>query len=697
MKNLLARLKNWAGWLMKLLANFICGITRCLVPLATLAVWIGLLWSDQGRDVLRRSTERWVLDGSYSDLVFLALSCVLFSLAIWYSMRWLLLARFPGLWMAPVKMEWWRKFIPRFCGAAVPTWVGMMFWQLAHSATSAVSRAGEAGNTSLAQHAYGLAIAFMVLAGVLFSFYVKRADIFGLVVPKALPPRASVPPATQRVMLWSMIFTFLCTLLVWLYPLSVPRVVGSVSIVALALTGINLVGSFVLSFWALRHRLPNLVPAALTVAAIFSLFNDRGPSSLTEKPATAPLPVASAFEAWLAHRKDVNTIYVVAAEGGGIRAAYWTAAVLEALEEKKPNFRKEVFAISSVSGGSVGAGMWLAGLRDRLCGSDGQNIPDSSQAAVPAKAATRALGTDFLSPTLGLMFYPNLMNGFLPVEIQASDRSRGLEEGWQRAMSRLPGRPLEMNISDFQSSPPGCPAMPYALFNATVAESGQRAILSHLETEGFIDTFHVDSSVMPSYRQQSVAALMHHSARFPLVSPPGTVTDMKTGRRLARLLDGGYFDNSGIVTALELISMISKHPKAAGKNIALLVISNDSYKECPRRDGTMFCEQPAGPVSRPVVAGGSFLYEVVPLLTGVYNVRDSHIRDVLYRAVTVSHMNMKVALADANASAPLGWALSRSMTEQLDAAARRVAQRDLNFPAPAGTQTAMNKGAENAR
>jgi hypothetical protein len=58
---------------------------------------------------------------------------------------------------------------------------------------------------------------------------------------------------------------------------------------------------------------------------------------------------------WLEARKDVRgsqrpyPIVVVAAEGGGVRAAYWAAAILGGVQDKDP-FRCHVYAISGVSG-----------------------------------------------------------------------------------------------------------------------------------------------------------------------------------------------------------------------------------------------------------------------------------------------------------------------------------------------------------
>jgi NADH:ubiquinone oxidoreductase subunit 6 (subunit J) len=122
---------------------------------------------------------------------------------------------------------------------------------------------------------------------------------------------------------------------------------------------------------------PNLVsrkwelPAGMLVlffAAVLSLlgFNDNhrirtvlaseGESRGQPKPET----IAKGFEAWFQERKDkeryaVYPIYIVATEGGGIYAAHRTATFLSDLQDRCPRFSHHLFAVSSVSGGSVGA------------------------------------------------------------------------------------------------------------------------------------------------------------------------------------------------------------------------------------------------------------------------------------------------------------------------------------------------------
>src|SRR6516165_6005819 len=92
---------------------------------------------------------------------------------------------------------------------------------------------------------------------------------------------------------------------------------------------------------------------------------------------------------------------IVATAGGGIRAAYWTATVLEKLArdfEKEGGVRPYLFAISGVSGGSVGATAFDAALAQR-----DENQCAAGDATCPL--ATTFLTADFLAPALASLFF----------------------------------------------------------------------------------------------------------------------------------------------------------------------------------------------------------------------------------------------------------------------------------------------------
>jgi len=77
----------------------------------------------------------------------------------------------------------------------------------------------------------------------------------------------------------------------------------------------------------------------------------------------------------------------------------------------------------------------------------------------------------------------------------------------------------------------------------------------------------------------------HNSARFPLLSPPGSIVDAN-GRIVDRLVDGGYFENFGAQTATELALAI--HALEPELNPFILILSNDPevVRDSPQNTST---------------------------------------------------------------------------------------------------------------
>jgi hypothetical protein len=417
------------------LANLIRGSVRCMFPIATLALWTGVLLVPQGTDVLRAALERFSKLHSVSDLIYLWVASGLLGMSLWYSMRWLITAEMPALRFTPPMSAFWRSWVPRFAGASPPLLVAIVF----------------AGSGSFSEATdwmrYGTAGVFAALAALLVMFFWARHRFVRSLAgspgrqpngsPGFLPLTDQLPPGTAGLIAWSVVLSAMLGVLFVQFALTAPRVVGAAAIAALALASVNLFGSFVLTWLPMRHALPPLGPWLVLWAILISPFTDnhggRTLPSATGDP-NAPRTISDAFDRWSAGLPagDTGPIYIVAAEGGGIRAAYWAASALQALEAT-PGFREHVFALSGVSGGSVGVAIWAASVRSLMCG--------GTQGAT----ATEMLAGDFVSPPLAGLFYYDFAQRFIPFPFDDLDRSRGLEESMERAAYRLPGQPLREN------------------------------------------------------------------------------------------------------------------------------------------------------------------------------------------------------------------------------------------------------------
>ncbi len=270
---------------------------------------------------------------------------------------------------------------------------------------------------------------------------------------------------------------------------------------------------------------------------------------------------------WLKSRHDWRAydhypIFLVATEGGGIRAAYFTATVLAALEQKCPGFAQHVIALSSVSGGSVGSAVFAGQSADATANTDAAGCTLSAMKPGAELTQARAvLSTDLLSPLLGASLFPDALQRILPMPVRSFDRARALEyaleDGWRSANTGCKGcdpeRMSEPVASMYQRGEPRAP-VPHLFLNTTEAGTGLSRPFA---------TWDIGDLAVPerSVTEEEKAALPHStlvpvqnrmrrddvalstasmlSARFPYLTPAAKLGN--TGH----YVDGGYFENSG--------------------------------------------------------------------------------------------------------------------------------------------------------
>lgn len=280
---------------------------------------------------------------------------------------------------------------------------------------------------------------------------------------------------------------------------------------------------------------------------------------------------------WLSTRADLNKyrqypVFLVATEGGGIRAAYFTASVLAALQERCPSFAQHTIAVSGVSGGSVGAAVFAALASEHAKNAAGQscNVAGLARTGPILARARKVLSADLLSPLLGAMLFPDALQRLLPVPIPAADRSRAIEyaieDSWRKATTGTCGRcdpdRMAQRAADLYAQPPPFDAVPNLFLNTTEAGTGQIIPYASIRVVSlatpFRDKAEIDDGkfdfVEPSPSQierlslqdrmtnsdvpLSTAAIV--SARFPYLTPAGSIGDSG-----GEYVDGGYFENSG--------------------------------------------------------------------------------------------------------------------------------------------------------
>ncbi len=347
---------------------------------------------------------------------------------------------------------------------------------------------------------------------------------------------------------------------------------------------------------------------------------------------------------------DCPSPVIVAAAGGASRAAFITAATLGTLLDatcskpdsppgcaESPLFARRLFAISGVSGGSLGAAAYAAALaaaRDKgkphepPCDRASDHIREfyfrDTAPRTWRDCLEAILSGDFLSATaIGMV-----MRDPIPIVRRFSgngiDRAGALEELLSVWFDKATGTKDVFKRPLGSFGPRDGDWRPLLIFNGTSAITGRRVLTSHLFPDHSVEVnddekrfrlFQDSYDIWELYqlpfeaepprctkvdehdkaiagnpfrdRDFSLATAVTNSARFPVISPAGAIScDRASGGLLAdawnfftgggrevvdHVVDGGYFENFGATTAMNLARALATFDLAP----VVLVISNN--------------------------------------------------------------------------------------------------------------------------
>ena len=331
-------------------------------------------------------------------------------------------------------------------------------------------------------------------------------------------------------------------------PVRLPQVLGSFAILAIFAGFV----SILLCVAALRPRVGLVfVVIGLVAALFFGPNNHRVP---TAEATRAPMDMEVAFSSWLRNRADLDTyrsanrpypVIFVSSEGGGIYAAAHAYGVLSTLALRCPTFSQHIFAAVGVSGGSLGNALFAGAL-------DARQRPHAPcrPAGPPVDAAPVAV--DHLSPVLARFLLVEPVDQLLPGQWVTRDRAQVLTDSFL-AVARGQDY-LRTAITD-SFDPAG--RRPALMTVSVDMESGRRLVMAPfwpMGTEGTAIWWPSGGRYETQHAvpHPSVIDAAGMSARFPWITPTGRLS-VGGGRELV-LADGGYFDNSGAETVLDLIN-----------------------------------------------------------------------------------------------------------------------------------------------
>jgi Dyp-type peroxidase family len=284
-------------------------------------------------------------------------------------------------------------------------------------------------------------------------------------------------------------------------------------------------------------------------------------AKLSEAPSVASM-IASA-DTYHARRNGANAsagpIVVVAAGGGGVHQAAWTARVLTGLTELwGSSFSGNVRLISGVSAGSVGAMHFVMQFKES--GPPDGNLQSVVEAAMAPSTSNIWWGIAYPDLTRTLLPFP--VKGLLPGTL---DRGWAMEQAWRRAMGL--GSDDKPTMGQWQTDV-AKGWRPAVALNAMVVESGTRVVLA---TYGLPEGNAAGGVASITDRQDlSVTTAARLSASFPYITPFARPRNSGTDEnRMIHLTDGGYWDNHAVVTILEWLR--AAEPVLNGRRHVLVV------------------------------------------------------------------------------------------------------------------------------
>jgi hypothetical protein len=362
------------------------------------------------------------------------------------------------------------------------------------------------------------------------------------------------------------------------------------------------------------------------------------------------------FDAWVracapVADKPVRPI-VVAISGGALRAGIWGAQVLGALEAADGHSNAAIFAVSSVSGGSLGVAAYMAVKQANTspCGSAQADRP--SVEAQLARVNSHFLGGDALGPLLvGSLLNDTPRSLFSPVEAairaalgnqpRGGDRAEALERAFENlwrmdlaeaGLSDLPiPRFSDAFLSLFYDHGEVRPGMPVWVLNGTDVTSGGRMLTVPFGSQiGMVWPFYASIDLLALLGSDvAISTAINNSARFPYLEPSGEVVSINDPPHQmhnggSEVLDGGIFDNEGLEAALEIAQWL-KRKTIHGQTVQPIIVQATANADIGVAVANRVVRCPDAPIDVPTDPPPSpgRLQLLAPVM-GLYNVRAAH-------------------------------------------------------------------------
>ncbi|KMQ61372.1 hypothetical protein ACM46_15190 [Chryseobacterium angstadtii] len=334
-----------------------------------------------------------------------------------------------------------------------------------------------------------------------------------------------------------------------------------------------------------RFRVYKGVVVSFALLWIILLFSSTNPHTITQNPVKDQNEyfvrenLYNHFSEWYKRRgPDPKTgeleVFLVSGQGGGSRAAYWFMSNMFELDSHRKDFYKNLYSISTVSGSSSGAQMFLAS-------KEHYRLSEKAKRDVARNIYTR----NYLSGALyGLLigdFFETIAGLF---GMQERDRNFYFQMEEQKAFLEAHKKVKVWSAKDsvkyffsrdymyYYNRKKSKYNIPLFFLNSAIVENGKKAVFSPVQLNAPIDI--VNNGISNDYalftlyedaygiyrkcdwsanKEIPMSACVNASQSFPLINAYSFL------HGVGRLTDGGFFENSGTSTTQEIYTALKKY------------------------------------------------------------------------------------------------------------------------------------------
>ncbi|MFT3705241.1 MAG: hypothetical protein QM802_22935 [Agriterribacter sp.] len=283
---------------------------------------------------------------------------------------------------------------------------------------------------------------------------------------------------------------------------------------------------------------------------------------------TSRLELTKYFDKWLntncAVKKD-STIYLISGQGGGSRAAAWFYMNMAKMETLDSTFYQHVFSLSTISGSSSGADMYLAAKHYGVIFNK-----DSIE-----EQGKKLYGINYMSSAFfGLLLGDAIESVFDKFDDFPRDRNYHLQEEERRAFQQA-FHPTDSSFfnNDYLSSYARDSCLPpLFLINTAIVNFGTRGVFSPVK----MSSFSFARDLYAEFKKENcnsgfdlpMVTCVCQSEAFPILSAYNYMDCV------GRFVDGGLYDNSGCTTTLEVYEALRRYCDVSGRQYLRFICIN---------------------------------------------------------------------------------------------------------------------------